>query len=516
MVNYAIKIYLQAEKEILNEALKLVDFPENTKGEIITFGDTMPYVKNDVLLVIVTDRKETLQIVGKEKPENCLLVFCGNRALPAAMLDLVDDIWIVTNSTKCAELKKRCEWFLERLKAQMDARFYKRALTTTINTVPDMMWYTKLDGTYSLVNEEFLKLVGKPSNVVIGYDASAVWNERRLREDEDYYISDDDDSLRVGMAYIGTSPGESGDSLKRFTTYKRSVFDPLGNIIGTVGVCGSMTSFENLCIELSMIIENLPYPMTIFTRDWRIVRMNKRFKELVGNSGDDFNYKEWKALHLLPNGERHEDKTHYTVSQEFKVESKGETKYYLITEFEVRDYFENVAGYFCTVLDYTYRRTYEESILAEANTDVLTGMHNRRFFYNYLNDHLNKPFHLLYLDLDNFKAINDNYGHDVGDAVLVRMSQLIQMFFPDGIAARLGGDEFAVIDEVSTREELEGSRKRLEYTVKREFRMYECDIGISIGMVYSGYGAGTVDMLLHESDANMYQVKRLHHQEDGD
>ena len=85
-----------------------------------------------------------------------------------------------------------------------------------------------------------------------------------------------------------------------------------------------------------------------------------------------------------------------------------------------------------------------------ANRDPLTGLANRRYFTEYLakeNSRLSvTPKFLIFLDLDNFKDINDHLGHDMGDALLITVSdRLVKIVRPTDIVARLGGDEFALI-----------------------------------------------------------------------
>lgn len=87
-----------------------------------------------------------------------------------------------------------------------------------------------------------------------------------------------------------------------------------------------------------------------------------------------------------------------------------------------------------------------------ALTDALTGMQNRRYFDDALREYLEefrrigKPVGLMLLDLDHFKAVNDNHGHDVGDEVLRRVAKCLQEFtrYHD-IVARMGGEEFAIV-----------------------------------------------------------------------
>ena len=97
-------------------------------------------------------------------------------------------------------------------------------------------------------------------------------------------------------------------------------------------------------------------------------------------------------------------------------------------------------------------RSANEALQDEANNDPLTGLANRRAFQKVLLTALddstrsNSPLALLMLDIDNFKSFNDRYGHDIGDLVLVNVSQVIESSVRKGDhASRFGGEEFAVI-----------------------------------------------------------------------
>lgn len=81
-------------------------------------------------------------------------------------------------------------------------------------------------------------------------------------------------------------------------------------------------------------------------------------------------------------------------------------------------------------------------------TDFLTGLYNRRGLYKIINSKIlkNEPFYVIYIDLSNFKLINDNYGHFVGDKILKQTSKIIlETIGNEGIATRIGGDEFVII-----------------------------------------------------------------------
>src|SRR6185503_8856200 len=87
-----------------------------------------------------------------------------------------------------------------------------------------------------------------------------------------------------------------------------------------------------------------------------------------------------------------------------------------------------------------------------AERDTLTGMHNRRAFDEYLNgefarfERYRRPFAVVLLDIDHFKAINDTYGHEAGDDVLRLLGAALRESLRDvDLAARYGGEEFAII-----------------------------------------------------------------------
>ena len=95
-----------------------------------------------------------------------------------------------------------------------------------------------------------------------------------------------------------------------------------------------------------------------------------------------------------------------------------------------------------------------------ANLDALTGLYNRRFLMSegesYYQNALaaQRPIHVLMLDIDHFKQINDNYGHLVGDKLLEGFSELLRHCFSDSLVARFGGEEFCILNDQSTVEEI--------------------------------------------------------------
>lgn len=150
----------------------------------------------------------------------------------------------------------------------------------------------------------------------------------------------------------------------------------------------------------------------------------------------------------------------------------------------------------------------EERCLAE--TDYLTGLANRRGLHKYYNNlNKNEKIHAMFIDIDNFKRVNDIYGHSMGDRLLVSISQLIKDVTP-GFTSRIGGDEFIIIfDGKKSEQELAGIARRLLDSIKElKFRKDVLShISLSAGIVMNQKAKTSIDDVLHRGDVAMYQAK---------
>ncbi|MBO5473884.1 MAG: diguanylate cyclase [Lachnospiraceae bacterium] len=170
----------------------------------------------------------------------------------------------------------------------------------------------------------------------------------------------------------------------------------------------------------------------------------------------------------------------------------------------------SVMGTVGVATDVTQERLYEQMIITNANTDFLTKLYNRRYVYEYVDKNKDLPMTIYYLDLDNFKSVNDAFGHHEGDRALLVATEVLQKCMPDDLIARIGGDEFMLIRiGAQTRQEIEQQRIWLQQELDKAFAQYEhfqC-ISASIGTAYSEDRKIDVDTLAREADAFMYQEK---------
>ena len=146
----------------------------------------------------------------------------------------------------------------------------------------------------------------------------------------------------------------------------------------------------------------------------------------------------------------------------------------------------------------------EEKVLAR--TDELTGLPNRRRLVAELATYSETEGALLLLDLNEFKPVNDKYGHEVGDLILQQVAQRFSRSLPTGaVLARLGGDEFGVLINGSYETTLEAAFA-LQATLSYPFiiRGHSITIGVSIGHAHND----GENNLLERADAAMYEAKR--------
>ena len=462
-------------------------------------------------VLIVTDKSATVETLNKK--ENVYIVYMGNYTDIADFADKADDVWPADEAYDFTLI--RFERFISILYDQHRAWTFSYLLDTTINSMPDLLWYKRTDGIHMLVNDVFAQTVHKEKEDIIGKDHYYIWDAPRPAEGEGEFACAESEeiAIRTGKTYIGEEPVETREGMKQLVTYKTPIYNKFGNVFGTVGIGHDITTISNLGIELTIIVDNIPFPMIVLSDDLKIVRTNAAFDELAKMTDkENFNYKEWKENVLKTSGEPHiNHKKHYAM-QEYTMDRDGSEFTYIVTEQEIRDYFDTVTGYFCLFRDMTYQRNYERRIIEAATTDSLTGIFNRRYFYDYLTEHVKNPMTLLYMDLYYFKEINDKYGHDTGDYVLKKTAQILRDSRDDSVTTRLGGDEFAmIINKMLSQDELSELCTQLEKTIEETFAAEGLKLSLSVGTAVTDGSISDIDTFIKDSDNKMYEAKQRHH-----
>jgi diguanylate cyclase (GGDEF)-like protein/PAS domain S-box-containing protein len=180
---------------------------------------------------------------------------------------------------------------------------------------------------------------------------------------------------------------------------------------------------------------------------------------------------------------------------------------------------KDVKHYISIFYDITYRKQSEEKLFQLAHFDTLTGLCNRHAFMHQLKESIEtssryqRKMAVLFLDLDGFKAINDQYGHDAGDEVLIATAaRLKKIIRKSDTVARMGGDEFTVIIEnVKDIQSLSLIAQKMIDSVSQDIKMKDSLVHVTTSIGISIYPDDALDLesMLRHADNAMYKAKEL-------
>lgn len=517
MYRCRMKIAIFSKDAMLTELVRSLEPLEHFTHEITVVSEENQDIMREGQLIIwnldapVLPSKLRARCAG-----DAVLVFCGSRqligTLPMEELEAADEFW----ETPLVRdyLKVRLKRIMEQIKLGYDYYMTQAYLDTAIDSIPDMLWFKSLDGIHVKVNKAFCSVVGKTREDVVGQNHCYIWGvspddyengEASCRESEDAVI-------KAGRTLQFTESVKASHGMRQLRTYKTPIVDRDGvTVLGTVGIGHDVTDLVNMSAEIEILLQSMPYAILLWDNNGRILNANRKFEEyfkLPREAVIGCDYDEWI------NGAFEEPRI---INSEGYVEARvshgdGTGKMLEIHENSVYDVFNHVAGKLCIFRDVTVERDLERQIRHSSNTDFLTGLYNRRCFYQYIhNSRGSRTVSLMYIDLDRFKEVNDTYGHKVGDAVLVHTADVLRELFRDDFVARLGGDEFLVVRlGKCCMDQLEQEADAFLKKMTTAFLAAEQTVTLSasVGIAQSSDSMVDIDVLLQRSDQALYQAKK--------
>ena len=152
-----------------------------------------------------------------------------------------------------------------------------------------------------------------------------------------------------------------------------------------------------------------------------------------------------------------------------------------------------------------------QTIRNSANLDPLTKVYNRRFLYEKANELFSREATrsnviVSMIDADNFKGVNDTYGHKTGDVLLQEFSALMKDYFPDDLIVRYGGEEFTVVSVRPPKVYLSALSAFMDAVRTTQFTNHKFNITCSIGVCAEEHPS--LESQLEVADARLYNAKR--------
>jgi diguanylate cyclase (GGDEF)-like protein/PAS domain S-box-containing protein len=286
--------------------------------------------------------------------------------------------------------------------------------------------------------------------------------------------------------------------------------------------------------RLSRVVEQTPATVVITDTTGRIEYVNPAFERATGYATAEAIGQNPRILKsgLMPPETYTNIWRALTGGREWRGElqnrrKSGEIYWEHAVLSPLRDARGIVTHYLAVKEDITARKRMEEQLRAAATSDRLTGLPNRAFFMDRLQQVVQRahadPQHLfavLFLDFDRFKSINDSLGHEFGDLLLQEIANRLRGTLrggecPTGLcgestAARLGGDEFVVLlDAIESPREAIAVADRLLKVFSGPYQLGEHEVysTASIGIVTSDLSASNADDVLRDADTAMYEAK---------
>lgn len=445
--------------------------------------------------IIIKDLKKVLRSEAK-------LVLCAKHEeeeqIKNEEFEALNDLWIYPFSQDRAIL--RLTNLVHEILRKREADMYKSWLETLMDLVPDMVWFKSASGAHLKVNKSFSHAAGKTRKMIEGKRHNEIWG------------GEEDDCLASEMEVLNSGQARSFDEViiidnipHHLKTHKIPFKGVNGSVVGTLGVAQDLTNMLNLNLELGIFVEAMPFPLILTEENGKITHVNNKFLEMFKENRDDLigaYYPEWSNWAF--------DNVSDFIGNVYRYAHDNENLLIQFTETPLSDSFGQSIGMVLAFMDVTAEKEMEFQVWKAANLDSLTGAASRHGFSNWLV--INRPNlkHLFYLDLDNFKYVNDNYGHKAGDEVLINITNCIREVFSEDFVARLGGDEFVVCIcrdlEVQTLAELaEALQTRAADCFKssEEFK----NISLSIGIKPNCEASVPIEKLIREADSAMYKAK---------
>ncbi|MGF1723797.1 bifunctional diguanylate cyclase/phosphodiesterase [Photobacterium nomapromontoriensis] len=419
---------------------------------------------------------------------------------------------------------------------QISAKLTKtsRQLKTTVNAVEEGVWEFDLQKQELSTSPKFWDILGKPQPVS-GNDFEQ-WLDCIVDQDRKDGLAFFNRFLKQKFSSVFQFEFRLKPDLQVNPTSKECWLKVKGSIVAKdddgqpiriAGIQRDITSSVEARRQLNraqVVFDNTSECILITDRNNKIISVNRAFEETTG-------YRESELLGKSPNtlSSGIHDHTYYQSlwahlqqHEHWKGEvwnrrKNGEIFPEEISINVIRDDNDAVINYVAVFRDISHWKQAEEQLTFYAYNDPLTGLVNRRSFIHRVSKHIEtisdrraQAFSLLFIDTDDFKTINDLYGHDFGDKVLVHIASCLRDVFPvqDDIC-RYGGDEFCILMPNTTATVARHWARQVVERVSTAFMIEDVEVNCTVSIGISAYPdcGVTHTELLKNADYAMYNMK---------
>jgi diguanylate cyclase (GGDEF)-like protein/PAS domain S-box-containing protein len=494
------KMFGYAAEEIIGKPMLMI-FPDDRLDE------------EDVILRKIANGEEVRHFRTKRKHKSGRLIDVSVSISP-----------ILSKNGQIVGAAKIARDITDEVGREMENKHYR----AIVESSDDAIISKDLNGTVKSWNEGAEKVFGYNAKEMIGQPMIKVFPENKLHEETEILSR-----LKRGekVDHFRTLRKKKDGMLIHVSATISPIYDDSGEVIGASKIAKDISAqveVDRLTREFQSIIESSNDAIISQTLDGRVLSWNPAAEQLLGYAASEiigtpifaiipeqmhdahrdllrslhrgFKVTNQRTVYINKNGE--EVKVSHNLSPIYDAESS------------------EIIGASQIAHDTTEEEQERAEIWKKANFDSLTGLANRSYFINRATQIIKSAnlsgvrtkFYIAFIDVDSFKAFNDNFGHSVGDAVLKEIAMVLSenCRFTD-IAGRFAGDEFVLLikddfQQLNASTFFERLIEKVNAPVmiqEREFR-----ISISIGVASFPEDASTIEHLLEKADKAMYEAKK--------
>jgi diguanylate cyclase (GGDEF)-like protein/PAS domain S-box-containing protein len=421
---------------------------------------------------------------------------------------------------------------IERIGVEDALRANEAKFRALAEASPALIWQLDEQGNLVYVNNRYRSMLGLVPEDVLGTN----WHHVLQPENAAENLADLARSRHEQTPFHKRIDMQAKDgSLVILDAHALPWFDAEGRFAGHIGISVDIT--ENVQAQQDLYISNERLKLAMEGSgdgiwDWdmptsRIV-YSERFEEILGFAeGElDNSYEEWQSrvhpediARVLAALESCLEDVLPAFVCEYRLLSKQRKWKWVLSRAIVvsRDSSGKAQRMTGTLSDISEKKRMDETIWQHANFDTLTGLPNRRLFRDRLGQELKKsqrtglPVALFFIDLDQFKEVNDLLGHDIGDLLLVEAARRIRASVREtDTVGRLGGDEFtAILTELDDVTQVERIAQKIIATLSEPFRLGNevLYLSASLGITMYPADADNAEKLIRNADQAMYAAK---------
>ncbi len=512
--------------ESVNEAFALFD----ANGKLVLFNrkwqEFYPWL--DALApgsTLLEMRKANADHVRYEEPEKSVPIDVADldHVEESYIEQLGDGRWYLASDADTSEGGKACVRvdITESKQIELDLRKLGRALEQS----PASVVITDTNGVIEYVNPKFEEISGYSSDEAIGQNPRILKSgDKRPEEYKDLW-----DTISSGKEWRGVFHNKRKDG---------SIYWEAASISGLRGEDGEITHYiavkeditarkraEDQLRMNATVFDTASEGILVTDANNRIKTVNPAFTRITGYEPEDIIGQDPKILssgrhepHFYRQMWRQINSQGYWSGEVWNRRKDGSVYPEWLSVVVIRDdKTDEIKEYVAVFSDISQRKQDEEQIRRQANYDALTGLPNRSLFFDRLNQAVisarreNGLLALLFVDLDRFKAVNDTFGHVLGDEMLQEVAERLKLCVRDSdTVARLGGDEFVVLaHDMGEVNDAALVAEKIIDQMSRSFSVggREIALGASIGITIYPEDTDDAEEMMRNADMAMYRAK---------